>query len=75
MANVLAVIQTVAAVIKTAVDVGNVIISTVEDAEPFAKVIVDTIGSKEEISDEELDAMRLKLQALSNELQKPLPPE
>lgn len=67
------VISVVAAAIKTAVDLGPIVIKGVKDAEPFAEVIVRTIMGTQ-ITDEQLTALEEQLNKLSEELQQPLPP-
>lgn len=69
-----AIITTIAAVIKAAVDLTPTVIKAVEDAKPFAEAIFNTIGGKT-ITQEDLTALEAHIADLSNQLQKPLPPE
>lgn len=58
----------VAAVIKTAVDLGPTIIKGVEEAKPFAEQIVALIGGQN-VTQDQLDELLANVQALSKELQ------
>lgn len=68
------IITVVAGAIKTAVDLGPIVIKGVEDAKPFAQVIVSTILGRE-ITVDELSGLEQQLATLSAQFQQPLPPE
>lgn len=71
-----AIIATISAVIKAAVDLTPLIISTVEDAKPFAEEIVKLLsGGSTKITQADLDALEARVDALSAQLQVPLPDE
>lgn len=74
-ATVIAIVEAIAAVIKTAVDVGPEIIKGVQDAKPFAEAIYNSLIKGQKVSDEDLKKLEDQLTELSNQLQKPLPPE
>lgn len=67
-----ATIATIATVIKTAVDLGPTIIKGIQDAEPFAKAIIDTLQGKTP-SQDDLAQLEAHIQNLSDQLQQPLP--
>jgi hypothetical protein len=73
--NAEAIIALVATVIKTAVDLTPTIIKTVEDAEPFAKIIWGNLINNQVITPDDLATLEAQLTALSAQLQAPLPPE
>ncbi len=69
-----AIISTIASIIKTAVDLTPTIIKGVEDARPFAEAIYQSLKG-ENITEDQLLELEIKISALSNQLQSPLPPE
>lgn len=73
--DALKVIEIIAAVIKTAVDVGPSVIKAVEDARPFAQTIYNNLVKGKTITDEDLKRIEDQIKALSDQLQLPLPPE
>lgn len=73
MVAVAAVLEIVAEVIETAVKLGPTVIQGVEDAKPFAQALIDTLMNKKVISQTDLDALEAKVDALSAQLQEPLP--
>ena len=75
MADALTVLNTISTVIKAAVDLTPVVIKTVEDATPFAQAIYNYLIKGEEITQEDLNILIERLKDLSDQLQKPLPPE
>lgn len=62
------IVPIIAAVIKTVVDLGPSVIKAVEDAEPFAKQIVD-LFSGGNVTQDQLDALLVSVQAQSAALQ------
>lgn len=70
-----ALLASLAKIIKVAVDLTPVVIKTVEDAKPFADLMIKTFQNGTEVTQSELDELIAKVQALSAELQKPLDPE
>lgn len=68
------VLMAIARVIKTAVDLTPNIIKAVDDAKPFAQAIIEVLKGQQ-ITDDQLADLEAKITALSNQLQKPLPPE
>lgn len=73
--DALAIINLIATVIKTAVDLTPAIIKTAEDAAPFAQAIYNSLIKGEKVTKEDLEALEARITELSNQLQKPLPPE
>lgn len=71
--DALAVITTVAGVIKTAVDIGPTVIKTIDDAKPFAEALYRALTGNE-ITGDQLAELEVRIAALSAELQQPLPP-
>ncbi len=67
------IIEKVAAVIIKIGQLAPTAIQTIEDAKPFADVLYRTLVKGEKVTQEELEALEAKIDALSNELQKPLP--
>lgn len=73
--DALTIINLIAGVIKTAVDLTPTIIKTAEDAAPFAQAIYNSLIKGEKVTQEDLDALEARITDLSNQLQLPLPPE
>ena len=71
----IAIINLIAGVIKTAVELTPTIIKTVNDAKPFAEAIYNSIIKGNEVSEDQLKELEARLTELSNQLQLPLPPE
>lgn len=69
------IIATIASIIKTAVDVGPVVIKGIEDAKPFAEALYNTLFKGHKITEEELAQLEARIKDLSAQLQLPLPPE
>lgn len=69
-----AIINLIATVIKTAVDLTPTVIKGVEDAKPFAEAIYHALKG-DNITQDQLDQLEAKITDLSNQLQQPLPPE
>lgn len=65
---IIAVVTAVATAAKIAIEAGR-------DAAPYIDALYQTFTGKEEISEEELTALQERSDALSAELQAPLPPE
>lgn len=67
---IIATIQTVIQVAQTAIQAGK-------DAAPFIVALKNTITGKkpEQITQEDLDELEARIDALSEEFQQPLPPE
>lgn len=72
-ATVVAVVSTVAAVLKQVADLGPLVIKGAQDARPFAELIVRTILGRE-VTEDELTLLEQQIKVLSDELQEPLPP-
>lgn len=72
--NTTEIINIIALVISEAVKLGPVVIKTTEDAAPFAKAIYGLFTGTN-VTQAQLDELVAKIKNLSNELQKPLPPE
>lgn len=70
----LAIVTLIAGIIKTAVDLTPTIIKGVEDAKPFAEAIYHALKG-DNITKDQLIELEAKIKALSDQLQKPLPPE
>lgn len=70
-----AIISLVSTLIKTAVDLGPTVIKGVQDAEPFAKALYDTLIKGKAISQDQLDELEARIDDLAAQLQEPLPPE
>lgn len=66
-------IEVVAAVIQKAVELGPTVIQGVEDAKPFALALIEMLGKGKVYTQAEIDALEAKIDALSAELQEPLP--
>ncbi len=73
--DAIAILNLIGTVIKTAVDLTPSVIKTVEDAEPFAKLIWDHLVNKKVITQADLDELDTKLAALSARIQADIPPE
>lgn len=73
--DALSIINIIAQVVKTAADLGPVIIKDVEDATPFAEAIYNHLVNKKPITQSDLDALDARIANLSEQLQAPLPPE
>lgn len=71
----LKIIEIIAAIIKTAVDVGPIAIKGVEDAKPFAQAIYNNLIKHKTITQEDLNKLEDHIKELSDQLQLPLPPE
>lgn len=69
-----AILATVSAIIKVAVDVGPSVIDGVEKAQPFAQEIYG-IFTGQNATQDTLDAALARVMALSDQLQAPLPPD
>lgn len=62
--------------IQSAIKITQAVVKTGQDAAPFIRAIYNTfVGNKEEITKADLDALSEQVDALSAELQEPLPPE
>lgn len=72
--DVALIIETIASVIKTAVDLTPKVITAVEDAKPFAEAIYEALKGQP-ITQSKMKELEEKIAALSAELQAPLPPE
>lgn len=72
--DIAAIITTVAKVIKVVVDLTPTIIKTVDDAKPFAMAIIEVLKGHK-ITEEQLKELEDRIDDLSNQLMKPLPPE
>lgn len=68
------VIETIAKIIKIAVDLTPTVIKTIEDAKPFAEALYKTIKGNG-VTQDDLDALEDRITILSQQLQLPLPPE
>lgn len=68
------IIAIIAAAIKSAVDLGPLVIKGIEDAEPFAEAIVNHILGKEP-SEVDVERLEARLADISAQLQAALPPE
>lgn len=64
----------IAKLIKMAVDLGPNVLKTVEDVKPFAEILIGSLRGKK-MTPEQIAQMRAQIDALSDEFQKPLPPE
>ncbi len=69
------ILAAIAAVIKTAVDLTPTIISAVEDATPFARAIYGLVVKGTNATQADVDAMLAEVNALNDDLQRPLPPD
>lgn len=69
-----ATIAAIAAALLKAVKLGPTVIQTVEDAKPFAEIIIGALKGKK-LTAEQIAELEAKVDALSDEFQKPLPPE
>lgn len=61
--------------VTVAMEVYPIAVKTIEDAKPFAIRLYKEFSGKSDITDEELAALEASLDALSAQLQQPLPPE
>lgn len=68
------VVELIAKVIKTAVDLTPTVVKTVEDAKPFAQAIYSTLRGNQ-ITKSQLEELERRIDELSAQLQLPLPPE
>lgn len=73
--DAIAILNLIGTVIKTAVDLTPSVIKTVEDAEPFAKLIWDHLVNKKVITQADLDALNMQTSDLSKRIQAAIPPE
>lgn len=64
---------TIIAAINTTMKVASAAIQLGKDAAPFAQAIYETIGGKKKVTQADLDALAARTDALSNELQQPIP--
>ena len=71
----IAVIATLAKLIKLAVDLGPDVIKAASDAKPFAEQIFKSLTGKKEITPEDLLELEAQIDELAAQLQVPLPPE
>jgi hypothetical protein len=69
-----AIISTIAAIIKTAVDLTPTVIKGVQDATPFAEAIYHALKG-DNITQDQLTELEKRITDLSNQLQAPLPEE
>lgn len=69
-----AIISTIAAIVKTAVDLTPTVIKGVEDAKPFAEAIYHALKG-DNITQDQLTELERRISDLSNQLQKELPAE
>jgi hypothetical protein len=69
-----AIITTIAAIVKTAVDLTPTIIKGIDDARPFAEAIYHALKG-DNITQDQLTELENRITDLSNQLQKELPPE
>lgn len=67
------IIALISSVIKLAVDVGPGVIKAVEDAAPFAEAIYENLIHGQVVTPDQMASLEAKLQALSDDLQTPLP--
>lgn len=72
--NVIEIINAIAAVINTAVQLGPRVVKTVEDARPFAQAI-HKLFEGDHVSQQQLEDLHAQIKALSAKLQAPLPLE
>lgn len=75
MTDVVAVVEIVTKIIAAAAAAAPSIISAGNNLLPFAKLIIDRIGGKTELTPEEAAEIDVLLEALVARLQRPLPPE
>ena len=68
------IIETIAKIIKIAVDLTPTIIKTIDDAKPFAEALYKTLKGNG-ITEEDLIKLEAHITELSQQLQLPLPPE
>lgn len=69
------VINAIANVINQAVQVGPTVITTAENALPFAEALYNSMVGKATITQADLDALDAQVQALVDQALTPLPPE
>lgn len=67
------VLEIVASVIQKAVELGPTVIQSVDDAKPFAQALIEMLAKGKTYSEAEIDALEAKIDALSAQLQEPLP--
>lgn len=60
--------------IQSAISITEAVLRTAQDAAPFIAAIRDTFSGTD-VTQEQLDALEARIDALSAELQEPLPPE
>ncbi len=61
--------------IETVIKLASQAVQLEQDVKPFAELIYNSIGGKIEVTQTDLDQLATKSDALSAELQAPLPPE
>lgn len=66
---------TIVASINAAITLANAAIQAGRDAAPYAQAIYDNLLGDAEITQADLEALQARVDALSAELQAPLPPE
>lgn len=69
------VINTILKVISLAIDAAPAIQKGIQDARPFAEAIYNSLIAGKEVTEEELSQLETMIDALSDQLQEPLPPE
>jgi hypothetical protein len=67
--------QAVIATINTIITIAGAAVQLGRDVTPFAQAIYDTFVGGREVSQEDLDNLQARVDALHAELQEPLPPE
>ena len=72
--DAITIINTIAKIIKVAVDLTPTVIKTVEDAKPFAEALYKALRGNG-ITQDDLYTLEIKIDELSKQLQLPLPPE
>ena len=70
-----AIVNLIATVVKTAVDLTPKIIQTVEDAKPFAEALYNDLFKGVEVTPEQAETLKSNIAALEARLNKPLPPQ
>lgn len=73
--DVAAILAAISQVIKTVVDLTPTVITAVEDITPFAKAIYGLVVKGENATQADVDAMLAEVNALNDDLQRPLPPD
>lgn len=72
--NPTAIIEAVAGILKTVVDLGPTVITAVEDAKPFAAEIANLFQKgAAQITPADLDALEAKIDAIVAAIEDPLP--